>query len=67
MKYKDEYDMQLNTSNTEVQIGRLVYSPAEILRVIDPMAYDVGYSEWLESQGLVDNTKAEDKIYEFRN
>lgn len=33
-----------------VKIGRLEYSPSEVLKSVDPVAYTIGYNEYLGSQ-----------------
>jgi hypothetical protein len=43
------YDDFLDEVCEEIQIGSLSYSPSFALQRVDPIAYRVGYSEWLDS------------------
>ena len=40
------YNEMLDETNPEIVIGSLRYSPSQVLREVDPIAYRVGLSEW---------------------
>lgn len=44
-----EYDDFLDEVCEDVTIGSLTYSASFALQRVDPIAYRVGYSEWLDS------------------
>lgn len=46
----DEYDDMLNECNDMVEIGSMAYSPSQVLKSVDPIAYDCGFSEWVDSR-----------------
>lgn len=40
------YDEMLDETNQEIKIGSLTYSPSQVLKAVDPIAYDIGLSEY---------------------
>jgi hypothetical protein len=42
----EAYNEMLDETNPEIVIGSLRYSPSQVLREVDPIAYRVGLSEW---------------------
>jgi len=52
----DRYDDLLNECYPLVKIGNLTFDPAEIVKTLDPIAYDIGLSEYYDSL-------AEDDVY----
>ena len=46
----DRYDDLLDETAGEVRIGGLTYSASVVLKAVDPIAYRVGYSDWLDSE-----------------
>jgi len=46
----DEYDNMIDDSNPEVRIGNLRYSPSEVLKSVDGIAYRTGYNDWSSSE-----------------
>lgn len=48
----EAYDDMLDETNGPVKIGELEYSTSRVLRVVDPIAYRVGLSDWLDSEGI---------------
>ena len=48
MKYKEEYDEMIDECNEPVKIGMLTYSPSWVLEQVDPTAYRIGYSEYID-------------------
>lgn len=43
----DAYDDSLNEMG-DIEIGCLSYSPSEVLKRVDPIAYNCGYDDWLD-------------------
>jgi hypothetical protein len=50
----DMYDEMLDECNDEIKIGYITFSPSRVLSELDPIAYSCGFSDWLDSEGLVD-------------
>jgi hypothetical protein len=46
------YDEMLDECYPLVQIGTLSYSPSQVLKKVDPIAYQCGMSDWLDSEEL---------------
>jgi len=44
----DQYDEMLNEQGT-IKIGTLEYSPADVLRVVDPTVYRCGLVDYIDS------------------
>ena len=44
---KANYDEMLDETNPEIVIGSLRYSPSQVLEAVDPIAYDIGFQEYL--------------------
>ena len=42
------YDEMLDETNQEIKIGSLTYSPSQVLKAVDPIAYDIGFSEYID-------------------
>ena len=42
----DEYDDFLDEVNPDISIGSLTYSPSQVLKSVDPVAYRCGKSEY---------------------
>ena len=47
--YTDQYDEMLNEGGP-VCIGSLEYEPAEVLKLVDPIAYRCGMNDWLDGE-----------------
>ena len=45
----DEYNEMLDGAYEPVQIGWGTYYPSVILKECDPIAYEVGYTDWLDA------------------
>jgi len=43
----EQYDEMLDETNPQIVIGSLVYSPSDVLKSVDPIAYQVGFSDYL--------------------
>jgi len=43
------FDNYLDDTNSLIQIGELSYTPSEVLKAVDPMAYDVELTNFLSS------------------
>jgi hypothetical protein len=56
------YDEMLDECNAEIVIGTLTYSPSHVLRLVDPIAYQIGLSEFVDSLDE-DTTDDEDTSY----
>lgn len=41
------YDQMLDETNEQIVIGNLLYSPSDVLKAVDPIAYDIGFSEYV--------------------
>ncbi len=54
------YVNMLDECNDEVRIGTLTYSPSYVLSSVDPIAYRIGLSEYVDS--LIDD----ETIFETR-
>lgn len=50
-KAKEMYDEALDEQG-EVKIGTLTFYPSQILKECDPIAYRVGFSDWLDANEL---------------
>jgi hypothetical protein len=46
---EDMYDDMIDEVSGEVKIGSLTYIASEVLRRIDPIAYDCGFNDYLDS------------------
>lgn len=51
-KLYKRYDEMLNESNPIVKIGLLQYNPSHVLKQTDPIAYEVGFSDWCTEEDL---------------
>jgi hypothetical protein len=47
---RGRFDDMLDEVCDEVRIGTLSYSPSHVLKNVDPIAYRVGFSEWLDAE-----------------
>lgn len=47
---EDEYDEMLDDCNEAVTIGNLTYSPSEVLKRVDPIAYRCGMADWADGE-----------------
>lgn len=45
----ERYDELLNECHPVVKIGSLTFDPAEIVKTLDPIAYDIGLGEYYDS------------------
>lgn len=50
-KARDLYDEALDEQG-EVSIGTLTYQPSQVLKAVDPIAYRVGFSDWLDANEM---------------
>ena len=50
MKWEAQYDEWLDEQD-EVKIGTLTYSPSWVLKRCDPIAYRVGYDDFIDFMG----------------
>jgi hypothetical protein len=46
----DRYSEMLDEVNGDISIGTLKYSASHVLRMVDPIAFRVGFSDWLNSE-----------------
>lgn len=51
---REAYDDMLDECNDELTIGRLAFAPSKVLKECDPVAYDVGFDEYVDSLDLSD-------------
>lgn len=62
------WDECLNDSRGLISIGVLSYSPADVLRAVDPIAYQQGLADYLDASGIVEINGVyfhEDRLVEF--
>ena len=45
---KDFYDDMLDECNPEIKIGSLTYSPSQVFKDCDPLAYRMGFDEYAD-------------------
>lgn len=50
-KAKEMYDEALDEQG-EVKVGTLTFYPSQILKGCDPIAYRVGFSDWLDANEM---------------
>jgi hypothetical protein len=55
----DQFEEMLNESNEEIHIGTLTYQASEVLKKTDPIAYREAYLEWLDSEGIDEDSYIE--------
>ena len=69
---ENSYDDMLDDGE-EIKIGNLTYSPSQVLKAVDPIAYNVGVSDW-QSNVLEDlkydldrysEVEIDDKLFEI--
>lgn len=41
------YDQMLDETNEQIVIGTLLYSPSDVLKAVDPIAYEQGFFDYL--------------------
>ncbi len=46
---ENAYDEMLDEVNPEVRIGALTYSASRVLKLVDPIAYQMGLGEFIDS------------------
>lgn len=42
------YDQMLDELNDEIRIGSLRYTPSDVLKAVDPIAYEQGFYDYLD-------------------
>ena len=42
------YDQMLDETNEQIVIGSLLYSPSDVLKAVDPIAYEQGFLDYLD-------------------
>lgn len=47
---ESEYDDMLDECTPMVQIGTLEYSPSQVLKAVDEVAYELGFGEYVDSR-----------------
>lgn len=60
--YIEMYDEMLDECYPMVQFGNLEYYPSYVLRNVDPIAYDMGLSEYIDSLHEDDDFEDDDDI-----
>jgi hypothetical protein len=67
MQYIDEsqayelYDEMLDECNDEIVIGYIRLSPSTVLKECDPIAYQCGFNDWLDSAELTTDESEEEE------
>lgn len=46
------YDEFLNEMDGEIQVGGCVFDASRILKELDPIAYQVGFYDWMDAEGI---------------
>lgn len=46
-EYEEQFDEYLDELLGDVTIGLLSYQPSRVLKLVDPIAYRIEYSEWV--------------------
>jgi len=52
----DMYDDFLDEVSPPIKIGVLTYSPSEVLKSVDPTAYRTGFNDFLDSEGIIEDS-----------
>jgi len=52
LKYKNKYDDFLNECYPEIKIEGLTFRPSQILKEVDPIAYNDCYNDFLNTENL---------------
>jgi hypothetical protein len=47
---ESEYDDMLDECTPMIVIGTLEYSPSQVLKAVDEVAYELGFSEYVDSR-----------------
>lgn len=47
---ESEYDDMLDECTPMVQIGTLEYSPSQVLKAVDEVAYEMGFGDYVDSR-----------------
>lgn len=42
------YDQMLDETNEQIVIGNLLYAPSDVLKAVDPIAYEQGFFDYLD-------------------
>lgn len=42
------YDQMLDETNEQIVIGNLLYAPSDVLKAVDPIAYEQGFLDYLD-------------------
>jgi hypothetical protein len=58
----ERFNEMLNDCYDPVRFGDLSYSPADVLKSVDKIAWREGFNNWLDAEGFVD---APDNRYGF--
>lgn len=48
----DQYDDYLDETNTKVTIAGITFYPSHILKDLDPIAYECGFSDFCNAEGI---------------
>ena len=48
----EAYDEMLNEVYTWSDVAGINFAPSDILREVDPIAYRVGFHDWLDGEGI---------------
>ena len=62
----DEYDDYLNEISPEVKIGSLTYSASQVLKNVDEIAYNCGFSEYNDEKISEIDDEIEEKEEELK-
>jgi len=63
---KDEYDNYLDEVCGEIKIGTLSYSPSQVLKAVDEIAYNCGLNEYNDEKITELNDELEEKQDELK-
>ena len=46
----ENYDNFLDDIYSEIKLGFVSYSPSQVLKAVDPVAYELGFQDYLDFQ-----------------
>ena len=59
LKYEERYDNLLNEAYPEINLG-VKFSPSDVLKEMDEIAYKEGYWDFLDAEGLTEDEESEE-------
>jgi hypothetical protein len=56
----EQYNDDIDNNNVEVNIGSFSWSPSYVLQQMDPIGYKVGFTDFVDSLGIEEDSIIED-------